>query len=139
MANSIPLHSKYGVNPTIPICVYCGEKKNQVVLLGNNYKDKAPSSMIVDNEPCDKCKEQMAKGLTIVEFDSNDSKGLPNRWVVIDNKHIEDFLSHLNIPDKDKEFIRKKKFLAAELGFIKHVFGDIDDSKTDVRNECVTG
>jgi hypothetical protein len=32
------LHNEYGLNPTIPICFFCGESKDEVALLGANYK-----------------------------------------------------------------------------------------------------
>lgn len=31
---SLRLHSKYGVNPTIPTCFYCCKSKNMLILLG---------------------------------------------------------------------------------------------------------
>lgn len=32
--SSIKLSSKHGVNPTIPVCFFCGEEKNEIALLG---------------------------------------------------------------------------------------------------------
>jgi hypothetical protein len=58
----IILHPKYGVNPTIPICIYCGKEKNEVALLGAAYKEEAPMYMIIDHEPCDSCKKKVEEG-----------------------------------------------------------------------------
>ena len=32
--NSIKISQKHGVNPTIPICFWCGKEKNEIALLG---------------------------------------------------------------------------------------------------------
>lgn len=64
---SIRLSEKYGVNATIPICFWCGEMKNEVAMLGKLKGDvKAPHSCILDYEPCDKCKKNMAMGITLI-------------------------------------------------------------------------
>jgi len=60
--NDLILHKEYGVNPTIPICAFCGEDKNEIALLGAKYKDKAPMHMHIDNEPCDACKKRFDDG-----------------------------------------------------------------------------
>ena len=56
MSRSIRISEKHGVNPTIPICFYCGEDKNEVALLGKLHGDKeAPMRMWIngDYEPDD--------------------------------------------------------------------------------------
>lgn len=75
---SIKLSEKYGVNPTIPVCFFCGEEKNEVALLGKitdkhtREEVEAPMKMVLDYEPCDKCKEQWSKGVAIIEVTKND-------------------------------------------------------------------
>ena len=67
MSNGIKLSKKYGVNPTIPICFWCGEMKNEVALLGKLKGDiEAPHSCILDYEPCDECKKNMSMGVTLI-------------------------------------------------------------------------
>ena len=64
----IRLSEKHGVNPTIPECFFCGEPKNEVVLLGKLKDDaEAPMHCVLDYEPCDRCKEQMSQGVTLIE------------------------------------------------------------------------
>lgn len=69
----ITLSPKYGVNPTIPVCFWCGEEKNEVALLGHigdgrKHEDfEAPMHMVLDYEPCDKCRANMSMGFTIME------------------------------------------------------------------------
>jgi hypothetical protein len=68
MSKSIPLSPKHGVNPTIPICFFCRENKNEIALLGRLPKDqKAPTHTLIDYEPCDKCKEKFKEGVLIIE------------------------------------------------------------------------
>lgn len=72
----IRLSPKYGVNPTIPICFWCGEKKNEIALMGligdrrKGEDIEAPRNMILDYEPCDDCKEKMSLGVVCVEVSS---------------------------------------------------------------------
>ena len=71
--NDIKLSPKHGLNPTIPICFFCGETKNEIALLGRigdgrkGEDIQAPMKMILDYEPCDKCKEIFAQGVLLVE------------------------------------------------------------------------
>lgn len=71
--NSIKLSPKYGVNPTIPLCFWCGEEKNEIAMLGRigdgrkGEDIEAPKHMVLDYNPCDKCMERMNLGVTCVE------------------------------------------------------------------------
>lgn len=74
---SVRLHPEYGLNPTLPVCIICGEEKGEIALLGNAYKGEAPKHMLVDIEPCDKCrKKYLSKGVLLVEVkrEWNDSR-----------------------------------------------------------------
>lgn len=69
---SIEISPKYGVNPTIPVCAFCGKEKNEIALMGRMRSKgcsdiEAPRQMIVDYEPCDECQALMSKGCTIFE------------------------------------------------------------------------
>lgn len=67
MSKSIALSPKHGLNPTIPICFFCGCEKNEVALLGKLKGDaEAPKNVILDYEPCEKCKQLMSMGITII-------------------------------------------------------------------------
>lgn len=73
MANSIPLSPKHGLNPTIPVCAWCGEQKNEIALMGRIKTEvrgedpQAPMYCVLDYEPCDHCKEQWALGVAVLE------------------------------------------------------------------------
>lgn len=73
MANRINLSPKHGLNPTIPVCAWCGKEKNQIAIMGRiktNIKGEdpeAPMHCVLDYEPCDCCKEQWSQGVAILE------------------------------------------------------------------------
>lgn len=70
--SSIRVSPKHGLNPTVPICFWCGKEKNEVALLGKLPKDvEAPMHCIIDHEPCDECLAGWKKGTVIIEADSN--------------------------------------------------------------------
>ena len=84
MSNSIKLSKKYGVNPTIPVCFFCGEHKNEIALMGHigdyrKWEDiEAPSEVVLDYEPCEHCKEQFSKGVLVVSVTPTpNQKGQP--------------------------------------------------------------
>jgi len=76
MSNEIKLSPKYGVNPTIPICFWCGEDRNEIALMGHigdgrgNEDFEAPMHSFIDYEPCDKCREIMGQGVTVIAVTS---------------------------------------------------------------------
>ena len=65
----IKLSKKHGLQPVIPLCLYCGKEKNEIRLYGAEgdklakfmgYKDGAlPMSMHIpgDLDPCETCKD----------------------------------------------------------------------------------
>ena len=67
MTNSIKLHKEYGLNPTIRTCFYCGKETGEIMLLGANYKGKAPMHMCTSIEPCKECKEKYKDYVLLVE------------------------------------------------------------------------
>lgn len=68
MSKSIRVSEKHGLNPTIPVCFYCGKQKNEIALMGHMKGDiEAPKNMVLDYEPCDECKKQWEKGVTLIE------------------------------------------------------------------------
>ena len=102
--SGIRLSKKHGVNPTIKVCFFCGEDTNEIAFLGKLPNDEeAPKRTILDYCPCDKCKEKMDEGVTLIEVDysspckypsiSKDSDGhevFPTgRWCVITKEGAE--------------------------------------------------
>lgn len=67
MAGSIQISPKHGVNPCVPICVFCGKEKNELALLGRLKGDaKAPMSAVIDYEPCDECQANWQLGIPLI-------------------------------------------------------------------------
>lgn len=68
MSDSIKLSPKHGLNTFIPICFWCGQEKSMLCIPGRIDKadSKAPKNMIVDYEPCDKCKELFSHGIHLI-------------------------------------------------------------------------
>jgi hypothetical protein len=53
-------------------------------MLGASYKGKAPMHMVLSYEPCDACKTQFAKGITLIEVtDTPNARDQP----AIDGSH----------------------------------------------------
>ena len=83
MSKGIEISPKHGLNPTIPVCFWCGKDKNEIALLGrirektkNRYganvtkRDsdiEAPSRMVIDYEPCDECMKWWDSGVAVLE------------------------------------------------------------------------
>ena len=60
------ISGKHGVNPSMAVCFFCNEAK-EIVLFGKLKKDvEAPREVLIDYEPCDKCKEKFKEGVTVV-------------------------------------------------------------------------
>ena len=68
MSDSIKISPKHGVNPTIPVCFWCGGDKNEIALMGKIDKEdsEAPRRLITNYEPCDKCKALFSKGVHVI-------------------------------------------------------------------------
>ena len=69
MSKSIKLSPKHGVNPCIPICFFCQQERNEIVLFGKIDREdsEAPMKAVVDYEPCDECKKKFAEGVLLIE------------------------------------------------------------------------
>lgn len=69
MAKQPKFSPKHGVNPTIAVCAWCGESKNEIAMLGKIDREdsQAPMYSVLDYVPCDKCAEQWSMGVAILE------------------------------------------------------------------------
>ena len=137
--SSITVSPKYGLNPTVPLCFWCGQEKNEIALLGRISKKKttrtawgtestvveahdveAPRNAIIDYEPCDHCKENMSKGITLlatstmpvvenmppVGKDEHGNPVYPYPWYVV---ITEDSARRLLKPDVAENVIARRK------------------------------
>lgn len=83
MSKGIEISPKHGLNPTIPVCFWCGKEKNEIALLGrirekttNRFganvtkRDsdiEAPRRTVLDYEPCDECRKMWDNGVAVLE------------------------------------------------------------------------
>lgn len=127
MSDSIKLSPKHGLNPTIPICFWCGKDKNEVALMGKiNKKDsEAPRRLIINYDPCDKCKELFDKGIHVIGVTEepivkgmfpiiNDGKVTlyPTGSMFVATKEwAEDFLKANNQEGMIEEVLKKKTLI----------------------------
>lgn len=89
MNKGIRLSEKYGVNPSMLTCFYCGETTG-IALLGkisnkNNHDVEAPRYVCNSIEPCDACKEKYKDYVLMVEAKNSDSKNPQptGRWFAL--------------------------------------------------------
>ena len=68
MSKGIKISPKHGLNPTIPVCFWCGKQKNEIALMGRMTDDiEAPKNMVLDYVPCEECQNHMAMGVAVLE------------------------------------------------------------------------
>lgn len=132
MSNDLKLSPKYGVNPTISACFFCGEDKG-IALMGHIHeKDEkgrsirgsdveAPRRMVFDYEPCDKCKKKMAQGITIVEV--NPPTGAFN---VITKESFERVFRDLIGEDNYKNVL-KRGMMLLDSSVYKEIFRKVEE------------
>lgn len=90
MSRGIELSPKHGLNPTIPVCFFCGEDKNEIALMGrvrerDTKTGKAkrgsdvemPMKMVLDYEPCEKCREKFSAGVLLIGVTTHAPDGRP--------------------------------------------------------------
>ena len=77
--SGIKISPKYGLNPTIPVCFWCGKQKNEIALMGRMTDDiEAPKNMVLDYVPCEECQSHMAMGVAVLEAsDRPNTEGQP--------------------------------------------------------------
>lgn len=77
--SGIKISPKHGLNPTIPVCFWCGKQKNEIALMGRMTGDiEAPKNMVLDYVPCEECQSHMAMGVAVLEAsDHPNTEGQP--------------------------------------------------------------
>lgn len=137
MKGSIRLHSKHGVNPTIPICFFCGESRNEVALLGAAYKGEAPMHMVIDYQPCDTCKSKWNSGVVLVEGSTSPkTPGQPaivegfyptGRWMVVT---VEAIGRIVNNPKLAKDITEHRRALI-DVGAFEKMIGPMQINRPE--------
>ena len=119
----VRIHKKYGLNPTMTTCFYCGESKD-ILLVGSattefkkvglsDYDGRMnPNIGVIDKEPCSKCAKYMEQGIICISV-KDDSVGSDNPfrtggWAVVKDSAFDTFLDRdilLNIKKSRVVFI----------------------------------
>jgi hypothetical protein len=68
--DSISLHPKYGLNPSVGMCFWCGEDTGEILLYGNHIKTEAPMRSVASYAPCEKCAAKWEQGFVFIEADT---------------------------------------------------------------------
>ena len=130
----IRLSPKYGLNPAIPICYFCGENKNEIIIPGKLKGDiEAPKACVWNMNPCDKCEGYMKKGILCMSVDPEKSKQdtrNPYRtggWVVVKEEVIPRFITDEKLVTQ----IMKARFVFIE----DEVWDKIGLPRGEIKNE----
>lgn len=96
----IRLSDKYGANPSIDVCFFCGKDKG-LVMFGHLKGDaKAPTRVVAGYTPCPECMKKMLAGRAVIEVTRKDSGMIPitttphaawptGRWCVISTQDAQ--------------------------------------------------
>jgi hypothetical protein len=127
MNKDISLHPKYGVNPSMGVCFWCGKDDGTVLLLGHNKGKEAPRRMVASYEPCPDCRDLMSKGITVMEArEPRDGSSEPRptgRWVVVSAEAIQRVITP---PEFAEQIIAGKKTFCDVQAFT-NLFGHLFD------------
>ena len=153
MSNNIKLSPKHGLNPTIPVCFWCGNDKNEVALMGkiNREDSEAPRKLIMDYEPCDKCRELFSKGIHVIGV--TDKPVIENMFPIIDDGKetlyptgsmfvaTEDWITRFLTANKQESMIEdvlnKKVFLLPD-AFVNEIIKESKAQEMEVNFENLT-
>lgn len=130
MAKSIRVRQKHGVNPSIPVCFWCGKEKNEIVLLGRLPKDaEAPMKGVYNYEPCEECLKHRANGITVIEVTESVKSDFPpiqgdfsptGRWSVL----REGAVTRVFNPEVLPELLEKRVMLMDTETYQTIIFGE---------------
>ena len=114
MKDGITLHPEHGLNPSIEVCMICGEEMG-IALLGNNIKGQAPHH-ICTGEICDNCKKIIDDGgCFIIEVEDGSDQKNPyrtERYCAIKNsKSLDDA-----IKNKERYVYKRRAIIHMEKG-----------------------
>lgn len=128
MSNNIRLSKKYGVNPSLGICFWCGENNGEIILFGKIGKGRddqeAPKRALTGYEPCFECRKKWELGVAVLEASEEPVyKNQPEiqngiyptgRWSVVKEEAAERIFQ---IDSEDHKILLLDKELYEEIGF----------------------
>lgn len=78
MSKGIRLSKKHGLNPSILVCPICG-KESGLALCGKMKGDAEAPRYMLDNKPCNDCKEKFEDGYVAIMEATMDANNKPQR------------------------------------------------------------
>ena len=131
MSRGIRISEKHGLNPAIPLCYFCNEKKGEIILAGRLMGDReAPKYAVWDMIPCNKCKGYMEMGIICISVKDGEKGYNPYRtggWAVIKAEAVTKMLDNnvqllKHVLDKRMMFVEDTTWDAMGIprGEVKH-------------------
>ena len=122
----IPISQKHGVNPSLEICLICGESTS-VLLLGKLKGDAEAPSRMAAQAPCHKCEQELeehkSKGMVVIVVnDEVDEHPKHSPWKFFHSYHVikhEAFDRMFKKIDKSKGMCFMHLSLAKKMGLVK--------------------
>lgn len=116
----------------IPLCFFCGQKKNEIALFGKLPNDaEAPQDVCLDHRPCDNCKDLMERGIMLIEVtdDCPDAEHYrTGRMVVV----TEEFIARTMTPEAADLLLQRRACFVRHADYEKFGF---PDGNVDFREE----
>lgn len=93
MSKNITLSPNFGINPTVGVCFFCEKDTGEIAFCGRVRKGKCsdykmPMRSVLSYEPCDKCREQFAKGALLIGVATRASDDRPAIAARKDGAHL---------------------------------------------------
>ena len=138
MGGSIRISPKHGLNPSIPLCFWCGKEKNEVVLMGKINKEdfEAPRNVFLDYEPCNECAAKFAKGIHVVGVLTEDNGNPPLKGNDGESYYptgasfvaSENFIKRLIADTEEQDKILKKRSVLMDSSVVEQILKDLEDA-----------
>ena len=87
MSKGLRLSEKYGLNPTLGVCICCGKETGEIGLLGANRGEEAPRQSVLSIEPCQTCKDTLLVDGTLLIEAHEDGKPTGKIAVITDEAY----------------------------------------------------
>lgn len=147
---SIRISEKHGVNPTIPVCFWCGKEKNEIALLGKLKGDiEAPMHCVLDYEPCEECQKKWNLGVALIgttkkplndtlppiRNTSNETLYPTGEWLVITKEAAKRYFCEMAAEVVTEEEIENTDSVLVEQEFIDFLHSEFDKMNEDESEE----
>lgn len=77
-------HEEYGLNPTVMVCLYCGQDTGCIALMGNSMTGRAPARAVLSLKRCKKCEKEYRNAVMFVEMVEDGGQLRPTgRWAAL--------------------------------------------------------